>query len=259
MFTFLRKTLLTALVALSASQANAMWIQPDWLDPTQPGVGTNRYAYSFNDPINNFDTNGNYCIPCGVPIFEALKWAGVAVLAGLGVGATVDAMSDDGIPASDRIVTGQDNGGPPLDPTPPENDPVGKTLAALAAAGVYASRDDIANLGSDPIKGFDSMEAAHGARYQETFGVTLERSTHVGADFVISGTGQTVDAMGPFPSDHFSIGSVSRSLDKHLRKSVDRVSIDATGLSKTQRDALRDNLNGRPKSERDKIDVIGLD
>lgn len=36
-----------------------MFIQPDWFDPTQPGVGTNRYAYSFNDPINNMDPNGN--------------------------------------------------------------------------------------------------------------------------------------------------------------------------------------------------------
>lgn len=36
-----------------------MWIQADWLDPTAPGVGTNRYAYSANDPINKFDPNGN--------------------------------------------------------------------------------------------------------------------------------------------------------------------------------------------------------
>lgn len=45
--------------ALFASQASAMFIQPDWLDPTEPGVGTNRYAYSFNDPINQKDPSGN--------------------------------------------------------------------------------------------------------------------------------------------------------------------------------------------------------
>ena len=39
-----------------------MFIQPDWLDPTMQGVGTNRYAYSFNDPINNMDPGGNQCI-----------------------------------------------------------------------------------------------------------------------------------------------------------------------------------------------------
>ena len=36
-----------------------LFIQPDWLDPTQPGVGTNRFAYSFNDPVNLWDPNGN--------------------------------------------------------------------------------------------------------------------------------------------------------------------------------------------------------
>ena len=36
-----------------------MFIQADWLDPTEPGVGTNRYSYSFNDPVNSWDKNGN--------------------------------------------------------------------------------------------------------------------------------------------------------------------------------------------------------
>jgi len=36
-----------------------MFIQPDWLDPNEPGVGTNRYAYSGNDPVNKLDPNGN--------------------------------------------------------------------------------------------------------------------------------------------------------------------------------------------------------
>lgn len=60
MFKFMHKTLLTALFAAFASQASAMFIQADWYDPTQPGVGTNRYAYSGNDPINNFDPSGHY-------------------------------------------------------------------------------------------------------------------------------------------------------------------------------------------------------
>ena len=35
------------------------FIQPDWWEVTQPGVGTNRYAYSANDPINKSDRNGH--------------------------------------------------------------------------------------------------------------------------------------------------------------------------------------------------------
>lgn len=59
MLRILQQFILTTLFAVFASQASAMFIQPDWLDPTQPGVGTNRYAYSGNDPINRLDPNGN--------------------------------------------------------------------------------------------------------------------------------------------------------------------------------------------------------
>ena len=58
----LKRLVLTTLFATFASQASAMFIQPDWLDPTESGVGTNRYAYSGNDPINNIDAGGNECI-----------------------------------------------------------------------------------------------------------------------------------------------------------------------------------------------------
>ncbi|WP_448114067.1 hypothetical protein [Mesorhizobium amorphae] len=34
------------------------FISPDDWDPTLPGVGTNRYAYAKNDPINKSDPNG---------------------------------------------------------------------------------------------------------------------------------------------------------------------------------------------------------
>jgi len=36
-----------------------MFIQPDWIEVTEPGVGTNRYAYSGNDPVNLWDHRGN--------------------------------------------------------------------------------------------------------------------------------------------------------------------------------------------------------
>ena len=34
------------------------FLSPDSLDPTLPGVGTNRYAYALNDPINKRDPTG---------------------------------------------------------------------------------------------------------------------------------------------------------------------------------------------------------
>ena len=48
-----------------------MFIQPDWFDVTEPGVGTNRYAYSGNDPVNLKDPGGNQA------------GAGIGALAGL--------------------------------------------------------------------------------------------------------------------------------------------------------------------------------
>ncbi|SEM40657.1 ribonuclease domain-containing protein [Xaviernesmea oryzae] len=41
------------------SAANARFIAPDPMDPTIQGVGTNRYAYSGNDPVNKSDQNGH--------------------------------------------------------------------------------------------------------------------------------------------------------------------------------------------------------
>jgi hypothetical protein len=47
------------LAAPFASTANARFISPDDWDPTKEGVGTNRYAYSANDPVNKSDPNGH--------------------------------------------------------------------------------------------------------------------------------------------------------------------------------------------------------
>lgn len=35
------------------------YISPDDWDPTKEGVGTNRYAYALNDPVNKADNNGH--------------------------------------------------------------------------------------------------------------------------------------------------------------------------------------------------------
>ena len=52
--------LIAAMLSASFGQAaNARFISPDDWDPTLPGVGTNRYAYSQNDPVNKSDPNGH--------------------------------------------------------------------------------------------------------------------------------------------------------------------------------------------------------
>jgi RHS repeat-associated protein len=42
-----------------------MFLQPDWWEVLKPGVGTNRFSYSFNDPVNKLDPLGNFSIGTG--------------------------------------------------------------------------------------------------------------------------------------------------------------------------------------------------
>ena len=58
MLRILQQFIMTAVFAVFASQASAMFISPDPMNPTHPGVGTNRYAYSHGDPINMSDPSG---------------------------------------------------------------------------------------------------------------------------------------------------------------------------------------------------------
>ncbi|GGG23579.1 hypothetical protein GCM10010924_61420 [Rhizobium wenxiniae] len=56
--------LVGSMVSVSfGSAANARFISPDDWDPTLEGVGTNRYAYAQNDPVNKSDPNGHSISP----------------------------------------------------------------------------------------------------------------------------------------------------------------------------------------------------
>ena len=54
------ETGLTYLHARYYDSALGVFISPDPLHPAEPGVGLNRYVYSFGDPINNSDRGGLY-------------------------------------------------------------------------------------------------------------------------------------------------------------------------------------------------------
>lgn len=70
---FLSRTLLLlAILGMATSGAQARFIQPDWWDVTEEGVGTNRYAYSFNDPVNMSD-------PSGHEAMSGLSWGFIAM------------------------------------------------------------------------------------------------------------------------------------------------------------------------------------
>ena len=57
----------------------ALFIQPDWFEVTEEGVGTNRYAYSANDPVNKLDPNGNDHMDKGDPLQNGAKAIGDAI------------------------------------------------------------------------------------------------------------------------------------------------------------------------------------
>ncbi|AUW45887.1 hypothetical protein [Rhizobium leguminosarum] len=72
------------------SGANARFISPDDWNPTKKGVGTNRYAYAENDPINKSDANGH------VAIVDDAIGVGLATLAVAALSYTYADAADDG-------------------------------------------------------------------------------------------------------------------------------------------------------------------
>ena len=77
-----------------------LFIQPDWFEVTDSGVGTNRYSYSFNDPVNNLDRTGNACVPCVPVVLSALE----ALIAAVTIGTAADLL-DNGV-ADGSVGTG---------------------------------------------------------------------------------------------------------------------------------------------------------
>ncbi|MER9934313.1 RHS repeat-associated core domain-containing protein [Mesorhizobium sp. M0088] len=124
------------------------FISPDDWDPTKPGVGTNRYAYAQNDPINKSDPNGHNAavvwggrialgVACAGGGCEALAVAAVVGIVGYGI---YSMMPDD-------------------DQAPPENKDVEDAgyQDAVDAATKGATGKEKMNLGLDPEQADKNM------------------------------------------------------------------------------------------------------
>ncbi|WP_299133507.1 RHS repeat-associated core domain-containing protein [uncultured Amaricoccus sp.] len=87
----------------------SLFVSPDWLEVTDPGVGTNRYAYAGNSPVNLSDPGGQY-IETAWDAFSAAvgiesfanniregNWGQAAVDA-VGIGVDVLAAAIPGVP-----------------------------------------------------------------------------------------------------------------------------------------------------------------
>lgn len=61
------------------------FLSPDWWEITDPGVGTNRYAYSLNNPVNKSDPSGHIGEGCAIGGAVTL-WSGFGALGGCAVG-----------------------------------------------------------------------------------------------------------------------------------------------------------------------------
>ncbi len=113
MFRILKQLIATiSILAFLATSSHAMFIQPDWYDPSHPGVGTNRYSYSFNDPINKSDPGGNCVAGCagdGALVSSGpLGWAVLGVLGAITLGAYVYSemtAPQSGVSVGDGILT----------------------------------------------------------------------------------------------------------------------------------------------------------
>ena len=138
-----------------------LFLQPDWWDVTQPGVGTNRYAYSFNDPVNGRDVSGHCVDGCVIEgiVAEGLIELAEAVYAGWEAQATVDAAVTGGALAAmteEQESSWPSNGGPPLDgpvPTnfePPSQPPTGSRVSVVTT-----------DPGSGPTKKPDGWQTHH--------------------------------------------------------------------------------------------------
>ncbi|MCP4089673.1 MAG: RHS repeat-associated core domain-containing protein, partial [Gammaproteobacteria bacterium] len=148
----------TGLIYLNAryyDPITARFISPDDWDPVLPGVGTNRYAYAGNDPVNKSDPNGHFIPAVAVAIAACTGACSTAItaitgitLGILGYQAIEDALDKAGqIHANEEakqgdIETGKgiDMGNPDSWPSPPTDEPVAEGPPSRSKPGKRGER-----------------------------------------------------------------------------------------------------------------------
>jgi len=143
----------TGLLYLNAryyDPALGRFIQPDWWEVRQPGVGTNRYAYSMNDPINLSDRNGHQVqasLGCGTAAPACFFILGIATLWIVDTSDTdihLPTIGNDDSSDNPRVRFGH-NDGPEWDPEPPRGPnpltPAGVTVGVIEAWNVNNPQD----------------------------------------------------------------------------------------------------------------------
>ncbi|MDK9697924.1 MAG: AHH domain-containing protein [Siculibacillus sp.] len=109
-----------------------LFVSPDTWDPLKEGVGTNRYGYAGNDPVNKADRNGHSFID---PAYTAPLSAAVA--APIPGGAKAVAVAVGGlIVAAGLAVAIKDAINPPAPPAVAPADPIAALDAALANGSI---------------------------------------------------------------------------------------------------------------------------
>ena len=266
--------LAVCLIAVTfGTSAQARFVSPDDWDPTIPGVGTNRYSYAFNDPVNQSDPNG-HILPAIIAGIAACSGGGCEFIVGTTLGllgwVAADKADDgevNGSLVNKSAVSGHNN--PPADNNGPQDPDPRAVAVAVAIAGVTVYNynmvlDRVSELGARPankkgVPGFNEWEAQNGYHLEQKLGVRLERTQEErDGDFRDPKTGVTYDALGPSPSEHFDFSQYKDSFNAHLNKSVDKISVDVTGYTDAQKSQVRSLIDSVPQSQRDRIVELGF-
>lgn len=230
----------------------SLFLQPDWVEVTKAGVGTNRFSYSFNDPVNLSDPNGN-CL-----------WDGCIVEGAIAIGLGV-LLGDAAVDAANGPVVGDS----------PLGNPVGRANLALAeAAAPHAGT--LENLAMTTPTALDDVAAGlvsgwakisvYGARgstraeiaymqttYDEVFSATGRKIHSETAGVKIRTIDDLADAIrsGQVAPEKIAVNYVERDgvrvvADTRTSIALERAGVDPAEwnwVNKTGDDVIEDNVN----------------